>query len=79
MGISSLKGHLLRLRVPGFPFFISILSSCFDLTSFINLFLSSASLFDNTDSTIYQECKKCMKQGCFCIYGNKGHSEGRMF
>ena len=39
--ISTLKDNLLRLRFPGLPFFVSILSSCFDLlllpTSFLAL------------------------------------------
>ena len=48
-------------------------------TTFTNLFLSPSSLFDNTDSAIYQEGKKRMKQGCSFTYGNEGHTEGRMF
>ena len=72
--ICPLKSYVLRLRVPGFQFSISILSGCFNL-----LFLSPSSPFNNTDSATYQEDRKCTKQGCPLMYVNKGHSEGRIF
>ena len=38
--ISALKGHLLRLRVPGFPFSVFISSGCFNLLLLANSFLA---------------------------------------
>ena len=38
--ISALKGHLLRLRVPSFPFSVFISSGCFNLLLLANSFLA---------------------------------------
>ena len=38
--ISALKGHLLRLHVPGFPFSVFISSGCFNLLLLANSFLA---------------------------------------
>ena len=46
---------------------------------FYNLFLSPSSLFDNTNSAIYQEGKKHTKQSCSLTYVDEGQSEGRIF
>ena len=60
--------------------FSCFLFLCYQVAStyFFYQTLCPSNLFDNTDSTIYQEGKKHMKQGSF-TYDNKGHSEGRMF
>ena len=43
---------------------VSVLSVCFDLLLLPTSFIARLAFFYNTDSAIYQEGKKRMKQGC---------------